>query len=41
MFIEVLASPVAQQVNNLPAMQETEEMLVRPLGQEDPQKRKW
>ena len=27
---------MAQQVDNLPAMQETQEMLVRPLGQEDP-----
>ena len=36
MFIEVLASPVVQQVDNLPATQETQEMLVPPLGQEDP-----
>ena len=30
------ASPVAQQVKNLPAMQETQEMLVQSLGLEDP-----
>ena len=36
MFIEVLASPMAQLVDNPPAMQETQEMLVQPLGQEDP-----
>ena len=30
------ASQVAQWVQNLPAIQETQEMRVRPLGQEDP-----
>ena len=30
------ASLMAQQVKNLPAMQETQEMQVRPLGGEDP-----
>ena len=30
------ASRVAQWVKNLPAMQETQEMWVRSLGQEDP-----
>ena len=30
------ASPMAQQVKNLPAMQKTQEMRVQPLGQEDP-----
>ena len=30
------ASPVAQQVKNLPAMQETQETWVRSMGQEDP-----
>ena len=29
-------SPVAQQVKNLPAMQETQETWVRSMGQEDP-----
>ena len=33
---EVGDSQVAQWVKNLPAMQETEEMGVRSLGQEDP-----
>ena len=28
-------------VKNLPAMQETQEMWVQPLGQEDPWRRKW
>ena len=32
----MLASPVAQQVKNLPAMQETQQMRVLSLGQEDP-----
>jgi len=31
-----MASLMAQQVKNLPAMQETEEMWVRSLGWEDP-----
>ena len=30
------ASPMAQWVKNLPAMQETQEMWVQSLGQEDP-----
>ena len=30
------ASEVAQWIQNLPAIQETQEMQVRPLGQEDP-----
>ena len=30
------ASQVAQWIQNLPAIQETQEMQVRPLGQEDP-----
>ena len=30
------AYPVAQQVKNLPVMQETKEMQVQPLGREDP-----
>ena len=33
---KMLASPVAQQVKNLPAMQETQQMRVLSLGQEDP-----
>ena len=32
---------MAQQVKNIPAMQETQEMQVQSLGQEDPWKRKW
>ena len=31
-----MASMMVQQVKNLPAMQETQEMRVRSLGQEDP-----
>ena len=31
-----MASPMAQQVKNLPAMQETQEMRVLSLGLEDP-----
>ena len=33
---KMLASPMAQQVKNLPAMQETQQMQVRSLGQGDP-----
>ena len=32
---------MAQQVKNLPAVQETRETRVRSLGQEDPWRRKW
>ena len=35
------ASHVAQWLKNLPAMQETQEMLVRSLAWEDPRRRKW
>ena len=41
-FIEfVRASPVAQQLKNLPAMHETQEMWVQSLGWEDSLRRKW
>ena len=32
---------MAKNLKNLPAMQETQEMGVRSLGQEDPLRRKW
>ena len=35
-MIKIGASPVAQMVNNPPAMQETQETWVQSLGQEDP-----
>ena len=35
------ASPMTEWVKNLPAMQETQEMWVQPLGWEDPWRRKW
>ena len=37
-MIDLQYSPLAQQVKNLPAMQETQETQVRSLGQEDPLK---
>ena len=38
---DLRASPVAQQVKNPPAMKETQEMLVRSLGWEEPLERAW
>ena len=38
---KMLASPVAQQVKNLPAMQETQQMRVLSLVRKIPWKRKW
>ena len=35
------ASPMAQWVKNLPAMQETQETWVQSLGQEDPLEKEW
>ena len=35
-YLKLEASSVAQQVKNLPVMQETQEMQVRSLSQEDP-----
>ena len=35
-YAQARASPMAQQVKNLPAMQQTQEMRVRSLGQEGP-----
>ena len=32
---------MAQRVNNPPAVQETQDVQVRSLGREDPQRRKW